>query len=407
MKKVLVSSLLILPLFFAGKFYWQNLRGIGPAISKPTTDISQLIEAKPGENTIGFPLKLPPGFSISIYAKSLNNPRDLREISYVFGGGILVSLPNEGKVIVMQPNLPQPPKEKIFEIVSGMNKPHGLEIKCYFTNNGHSVLPCSLYVAATDGVYLFDYYSNPPRVEKQRKIVDLPPGSTHFTRSILITSDDKLLVSVGSSCNICKESDDLRASILIADLDGNNVRHYATGLRNSVFMVQHPKTGDIWATEMGRDQIGDDIPPDEINIIEPDKNYGWPYCYGKQVVDPFNKNQKDCSKTEPAYIDLRAHSAPLGLAFVPDSWPEEYRHDLLVAYHGSWNRTQPTGYKIVRIPLNEDGQVEGKTQDFITGWINDKNEVLGRPVDIFIRPDGSTLISDDKAGVIYLLQSLL
>ncbi len=158
---------------------------------------------------------------------------------------------------------------------------------------------------------------------------------------------------------------------------------------------------------MGRDLLGDNIPPDEINIIEEGKNYGWPICYGKNIHDDqFDKNtyiRNPCMEPfeTPSSIDLQAHSAPLGLAFFPEEgWPEEYWHDLLVAYHGSWNRTEPTGYKIVRMRLDNEGKYEA-TEDFITGWLNGKNEALGRPVDILIQPGGLMYISDDKAGVIY------
>jgi glucose/arabinose dehydrogenase len=147
----------------------------------------------------------------------------------------------------------------------------------------------------------------------------------------------------------------------------------------------------MWATDMGRDSLGDDIPPDTVNIIKEGKNYGWPYCYGKQIADKtFGGTDTFCKTTEPSLIDLPAHSAPLGLAFSGD--------DLFVAYHGSWNRTKPTGYKIVRIH-------NGVPSDFITGWLT-SDGALGRPVDILPDNNGNLFISDDKAGVIYKVQPL-
>jgi len=172
-------------------------------------------------------------------------------------------------------------------------------------------------------------------------------------------------------------------------------------------MTVHPKTGKVWATEMGRDLLGDDLPPDEINIIEQGRDYGWPFCFGRNVhdtnFDPSHKRR--CSEPEsfPSHINVPAHSAPLGLAFFPEGvWPEEFRNDLLVAYHGSWNRSVPTGYKIVRYRLDSEGRNLG-AEDFITGWLT-KEGALGRPADIMALPEGRTIfISDDKAGVIYRL----
>ena len=193
---------------------------------------------------------------------------------------------------------------------------------------------------------------------------------------------------------------------------------FASGLRNSVFFTWHPKTKKLWATDMGRDFLGDNLPPEEINIVEEGKHYGWPYCYGHQVYDidfdTSKKVEEFCKTTEPSHIEYQAHSAPLGLAFIPTNvvnpfatanklttsvWPEEYADDLLVAYHGSWNRTEPTGYKIVRMKLDAKGSYEG-AEDFITGWLRDR-EVSGRPVDLLFDADGTLYISDDKAGVIY------
>jgi len=237
----------------------------------------------------------------------------------------------------------------------------------------------------------------------------LPGGGNHFSRTIMFMpypDESKMLVSVGSSCNVCNESDERRAKILEYDFATGKLEEFARGLRNSVFMAIHPVSGDIWATEMGRDNLGDDIPPDEINIIKKGANYGWPICYGKNIHDnAFDKNvyiRNPCMESfeTPSFIDLQAHSAPLGLAFFPEEgWPEEYWFNLLVAYHGSWNRTVPTGYKVVRARLDSKGEYLG-TEDFITGWFSN-GKVYGRPVDILIQPGGTIYISDDKSGVIY------
>ena len=181
----------------------------------------------------------------------------------------------------------------------------------------------------------------------------------------------------------------------------------------------------MWVTEMGRDLLGDDLPPDEINVIpieasvnsglsvadqNPTLNYGWPNCYGKNIHDTnFDKNtyiRNPCMEPFeiPSKVDLQAHSAPLGLAFVSENsvWPKEYRDNLIVAFHGSWNRTKPTGYKLVRIKLDKNGNYLG-TEDFITGWIT-PDGALGRPVDVKFGPDGALYVSDDKAGVVYKIK---
>jgi glucose/arabinose dehydrogenase len=166
----------------------------------------------------------------------------------------------------------------------------------------------------------------------------------------------------------------------------------------------------MWATDMGRDLIGDDIPPDEINIIEDGRFYGWPYCYGQMIWDrQFDSSQEAedrCEKSAASRVDLQAHSAPLGLRFIPESWGNEYKGDLLVAFHGSWNRTTPTGYKVVRIKLDKSGNLEG-VEDFITGWLGGAQGASGahgRPVDIIFDAAGVGYISDDKAGVLYRLE---
>ncbi len=289
------------------------------------------------------------------------------------------------------------------DLISGLNKPHGIASRSQKNKSD------TIYIAETDQVAMYDYDAATGKAINKKKIIDLPGGGNHFSRTIMFMpypNQDKLLTSVGSSCNVCNEKDSRRAKILVSDFNGSNLKEYAHGLRNSVFMAIHPVTGKIWATEMGRDLLGDDIPPDEINIIEENKNYGWPICFGKNIHDAkFDTNtyfRNPCMEPfeTPSYIDIPAHSAPLGLAFFPEEgWPKEYWHNLLVAYHGSWNRSEPTGYKIVRYKLDKEGNYL-QAEDFITGWLKD-GKALGRPVDIIIQPGGTIFVSDDFAGVIY------
>ena len=310
---------------------------------------------------------------------------------------LLVSIPSQGRIVALA--------DTQDTVASGLNKPHGV---AFFGNR--------LYIAETNAVATYDYDVNSHKATNRKKIIDLPGGGNHTTRTIGFDRNGKLYISIGSSCNVCIDGEH-RAKILIANADGSDLKEYASGLRNSVFFTWHPETLEMWATDMGRDLIGDEIPPDEVNILKEGNFYGWPYCYGKNTEDKTFAQMGSglkaiqgltpaeiCQRAAtPSHIDLQAHSAPLGLAFIPNSWRSEYRNDLLIAYHGSWNRTVPTGYKIVRAKLDAQGNYEA-IEDFITGWLAEGG-ALGRPVDLLFGPDGSLYISDDKAGVIYRILS--
>jgi glucose/arabinose dehydrogenase len=232
-------------------------------------------------------------------------------------------------------------------------------------------------------------------------VSNLPDGG-HSTRTIVFGADGKLYVSIGSSCNVCKEKDPRRAAVVRYNADGTGEDIFATGLRNSVGLAWHPTTKELWGTDNGRDMLGDDVPPDEINIIRQGQNYGWPNCYADRVPDAEFGSPEFCRKTEPPVAKLQAHSAPLGLAFYTGTqFPKEYHGDLFVAFHGSWNRSKKTGYKVVRLRIG-NGRVND-VRDFITGWLSPdgREEVLGRPVDLVVGKDGGLYLSDDAAGVIY------
>ncbi|OGG63206.1 hypothetical protein A3C21_00600 [Candidatus Kaiserbacteria bacterium RIFCSPHIGHO2_02_FULL_59_21] len=353
------------------------------------------------------PFSLPEGFTAYLLADNVPGARVMARDP---GGALLVSLMNSGKVVALLPRA-DGSSERIV-LLEGLQKPHGLAVRC--------TERCELYVAEEDGVsvyqYAFDEATKTHRPVNGKKILDLPDGG-HSTRSLLFMpdpNDHKLLVSVGSSCNVCIEADERRAKLLIANADGSDLKEYATGLRNTVFMAIHYVTGDIWGAEMGRDHLGDDLPPDEVNIIREGGWYGWPWFYGKNVEDPALRSKRNwdgsltgidplfAQEAVPSHIDIPAHSALLGLAFIPEEgWPEEWWYDLLVAYHGSWNRSVPTGYKIVRFPLDAEGNPEGPPVDFMTGFMTESGEARGRPVDILIEPGGVIYVSDDRAGAIY------
>ena len=347
------------------------------------------------------PLKLPTGFSGAVYADNLPG---VRVITRGPGAAMFATQTSEGRVVALLDGNNDSKIEGVKTILEGLNGPHGIVLLC----REGSQQDCNLYVAEENAVISYNFDPVTLAATAPEKIAALPSGTGHSTRSLLLHPAGKnLLVSVGSSCNVCHESNDRRAKILSINLETKEVSEFARGLRNTVFMTLHPITGEVWGTDMGRDFLGDDLPPDEVNIIREGKNYGWPNCYGKNIHDDvFDKNtyiRNPCM--EPfemgSTADFPAHSAPLGIAFVPEEgWPDEYWFNALVAYHGSWNRSAPTGYKIARLKWNAKGEYLG-AEDFITGFITEGGNIIGRPVALLVEPGGNLFISDDKAGRIY------
>ncbi|PIR89423.1 MAG: hypothetical protein COU07_00795 [Candidatus Harrisonbacteria bacterium CG10_big_fil_rev_8_21_14_0_10_40_38] len=391
---IFISLSILILLGLAGGLFWEKIKGLVPAILPSPEDITKL-------ETL--PLNIPNRFQISIFAKNLNEPRDIYINQNILPNTILVSDTKDGKIIALKDtNKDNVADEKIF-ILENLKSPHGIEIQCNNEKN------CLLYIAESGKLTEYTFDPNSLKAIFKRQLAELPDSGIHFTRSLLFLptpNNNRLLVSVGSSCNVCNEKDDRHAKILVINVNNKTpkLEPYVTGLRNSVFMITDSKTKKVYATEMGRDLLGDITPPDEINIITESKNYGWPTCYGKNIHDTeFDKNtyiRNPCMEpfeTE-SFIDIPAHSAPLGLEFTPKNWPKEYE-GLLVSYHGSWNRSVPTGYKIVLFDINNPNK---PSIDIVGGWLKD-NGAIGRPVDIEKYDDNSVLVSDDKSGVIYKL----
>ncbi len=339
-------------------------------------------------------LKTPAGFHISVFADNIDSARMM---IFTPGGVLLVSESGEGKVVALPDSKHTGKAERTVDVLSGLNEPHGL-----------AFYQGKLYVAENDKVQSYDWDEASLKASNPKKLADLPTGGGHSTRSILFHGG-KMYISAGSSCNVCIEKDSRRATVMEFNPDGSGQKIFAKGLRNAVGVALNPKTDTVWVTVNGRDWLGDDLPPETVYDLGKDGgDGGWPYCYGDRVPDSNFTKPGDgrCNAVLEPKVQMQAHSAPLGLAFYQGSqFPSEYQNNIYIAFHGSWNRSVPTGYKIVRVKLDDKGQPQGGAQDFITGWLapgeTKKGRWMGRPVGIVFGSDGTMYVSDDSGGVIY------
>ena len=353
--------------------------------------------ALPGGWTVNFPgftgdplpagalqrhLSVPPGFFINVYAGGIENARLLL---FTDAGDLLVSAPRQGKVFLLSADANgDGVADGQRVLLDHLYQPHGLAYRDGW-----------LYVAETTAVLRirFDPATGTVHGDPERLIRDLPDGGTHWTRTIHIGPDGKLYVSIGSSCNVCVGDGTRRAAILRFNLDGSGEERYATGLRNAVDFAWQPGTGDLYATDNGRDLLGDDFPPDELDRIVPGGFYGWPFANGDRVPDPdYGKGHEReiAASIRPAY-DFPAHVATLGITFyeppggpAPATFPERYRGAAFVAQHGSWNRSKKIGYRVVALHFDAGGTIT--EEPFATGFMIDE-KVYGRPVGAAVGPD--------------------
>jgi glucose/arabinose dehydrogenase len=339
----------------------------------------------------GHTLTLPQGFSISLFAEKVSG---VRLMTIGPEGEVYATETDAGRVVRLPDVDRDGVADRIVVVATGLNEPHGIVFR-----------GDTMYVAETNQVIRFDGPGAKPVVV----VRNLPSDGGHYTRTILFQAD-QLFVSVGSSCNICDEHDLRRAAVVRYRVDGSGEHRFATGVRNSVGLALNPVSGEIWATNNDRDNLGDDLPPDRVNILRDGGFYGWPYCYLPGKVNPeYGSQASRCRDVLGPVIPLPAHVAPLGLAFYTGTtFPPAYRGDLFIALHGSWNRSVPVGYKVVRVHL-ENGKPVGAALDFVTGWLDGRHRIFsrvagtgrGRPVDVLVLQDGSLLISDDEGGRIY------
>jgi glucose/arabinose dehydrogenase len=276
------------------------------------------------------------------------------------------------------------------KLISGLNSPASV---AHFTaDEGEYV-----YVGEVNQVTRFRYDPSGPAGDQEMVIPNLPTGG-HSTRTVAFGPDGMLYLAVGSSCNICLEEEPIRSTISRANPDGSALEIIATGLRNPVGITFQPETELLWATVNERDNQGNEIPPDLVTIIYEGANYGWPACMPPDAIP--QEAGLDCSGITPPTIGIQAHSAPLGLTFLAgDGVPEDLSGDLIVAQHGSWNREPPAAPKLLVIDFEEGEPLAAR--DLVTGWQDASGARWGRPAGVIVAPDGSLIVSDDEAGLLY------
>lgn len=363
-------------------------------------------------------LKLPADFKINVFAQLAKDYGQPRMMAQDKQGRLYVALAGSNQVLMLPDANADGVAETPVVIAKNLNAPNSL----VFVND-------YLLIANEDGVVKLTQKADAQGVKRwstpQPFISNLAAGH-HTLKTIKLGPDNHLYINIGSSCNVCTETDPSRATIQRYTLEGKPAgslvtlgRHapdptWAKGLRNSQGFAWHPKTGAMFATNNGSDmrastkngKVNDEIPPEHLNKIEAGKHYGWPYCWGNaddlntMVQDPnFLGTDRFCQTATPPAITFISHSTPIGISFLnKTNWPAEYKNDAIVALHGSWNRQKPSGYKLVRVKFNGDNPVE--ISDFATGWLND-NGVWGRPLDVIVGAEGALYVSDDRAGYIY------
>jgi len=337
-------------------------------------------------------IRLPDGFSISVYADNVPGARSLTRSP---NGTLFVGSRGAGRVYAIVDADHDQRADRVFVIAHGLTSPNGVAFR-----------EGALYVAEINRILRFDdieaRLSDPPAPMVVRD--DFPTDAHHGWKFIAFGPDGRLYVPVGAPCNVCESEDPRYAAISRMQPDGSDVEIIARGVRNTVGFTWHPDTGDLWFTDNGRDWLGDDLPPDELNhLSEPGEHFGFPYCHGGGIRDPEYGTRYACEQFTPAAQELGPHVAALGLRFYTGSmFPEPMKNQLIIAEHGSWNRSAPLGYRLMVVRL--DGSQPVAYEVFAEGWLKPNGKPWGRPVDVEVMPDGALLVSDDFAGAIYRIQ---
>ena len=334
-------------------------------------------------------IRLPPGFAISVFSDRVPGARSM---ALSPGGVLYVGTRGEGKVYALRDADGDGRAEQVYTVASRLNSPNGVAFR-----DG------ALYVAEISRLLRFDaldsHLDAPPKPVVLAD--DFPRDGHHGWKFIRFGPDGWLYVPVGAPCNICESKDPIYASITRIKPDGSGREIFARGIRNTVGFDWHPETRELWFTDNGRDWLGDDSPPDELDRApKPGLHFGFPYCHGGTIADPEFGKGHPCSGYTPPERNLDAHVAAIGMRFYGGKmFPAAYRGQIFIAEHGSWNRSQPAGYRVTLVRLAGGKAVS--YEPFAQGWLRPDGRAWGRPVDVQELPDGSLLVSDDEAGAIY------
>lgn len=339
-------------------------------------------------------LSVPEGFTVAVFAEGLEAPRMMA----VHEGTVFVTRRDLNDVVSLQDTDGDGRADATHVIAEGLPAVHGVAV-----HEGH------LYLAANTELYVAPLESDGAVGEVQRVIDDLPDAGQHPNRSLEIGADGLLYLSIGSTCNACDEPNPESATMQQVDPETFARATFAEGLRNTIGFDWHPETGELWGMDHQTDMRGDDLYPEELNRIDAGMHYGWPFCWGEREVDEIlsawpaggQSRQEFCAGTVPMELGHQAHSAPMDLVFYEgDLFPSDYEGDAFVTLHGSWNRSEPVGYEVLRLRF-EEGRPVG-FEPFLAGFLlDDRRTHFGRPVGLAVLPDGSLLVSEDGNGVIY------
>lgn len=343
------------------------------------------------ENERGLPLgsiRLPPGFRISLFSGAVPGARSL---ALSPGGVLYVGTRDQGRVYALLDRDRDGRAERVVTVARGLDTPNGVAFR-----DG------ALYVAEVSRVLRFDGIDGRLPDPPAPRVVSaaFPRDRAHGWKFIRFGPDGRLYVPVGAPCNVCDPERPIYASLTRLSPAGGEPEIFARGIRNTVGFDWQPGTRELWFTENGRDRMGDEVPPDELNRApRPGMHFGFPYCHGRGIRDPEYGNRRPCSETTPPAIELGPHVAALGMRFYTGAmFPAEYRNQVFIAEHGSWNRSDPIGYRVTLVKVQGDRALSYET--FAEGWLRGRR-AWGRPVDVEVMPDGALLVSDDEAGAIY------
>lgn len=335
-------------------------------------------------------IKLPAGFEIEYFAKEIDGARSMVRSD---SGVLFVGTRRTGKLFAILDQDNDGKSDRTILLTDKLDTPNGVALR-----DG------SLYVAEVGRILRYDNIEeNLERLPEPVVVTDLYPEDAHHGwKFIAFGPDGKLYVPVGAPCNVCEEEKEIYSSITRIDPDGSNFEVFAHGVRNTVGFTWHPETKEMWFTDNGRDRLGDNVPPDELNRApRAGMHFGFPYCHGGDVKDPDFGDRRPCGDFQPPAQKLGPHVAALGTRFYTgNQFPAGYKNQLFIAEHGSWNRSVPLGYRVSLVTIEENTKAKGY-HVFAEGWLGSDGSSWGRPVDVLVLPDGSLLVSDDRASAIY------